>query len=79
MKVGFARGSLRSRSGQEAAPMWQALCGQGGLWSQAGGLHEQSLQGLGSAVPTLARLLAFSLELSRLSWVLSMKTCILSN
>lgn len=59
--------------------MWQALCGQGGLWSQAGGLHEQSLQGLGSAVPTLARLLAFSLELSRLSWVLSMKTCILSN
>lgn len=49
VKVGFARGSLRSRSGQEAAPMWQALCGQGEPVSQAGGLHEHNLQVLGSA------------------------------
>lgn len=49
VKVGFAGGSLRSRSGQEAAPMWQALCGQGEPVSQAGGLHKHSLQVLGSA------------------------------
>lgn len=49
VKVGFAGGSLRSRSGQEAEPMWQALCRQGEPVSQAGGFHERSLQMLGSA------------------------------